>query len=406
MRNTRLDNCIAFIGRKNSGKTTLVEALISELTARGISVSSIKHHSHDDFEIDIPGKDSYRHHAAGAVATAISSAKRFAVVEDLIPSDSESEEDLTNIEALLRTPTQKTTDAYEQCVRAIGMLPASNLVVIEGFKRSGLPAVELLRSDNPRDVEAAPALIARINEYILNGKTTNDAEGALPAAVVTDMAEVAAGALTANLPVFNFYDISQISTWLIDTYAKPLYSVVIQSGGESRRMRQSKALVPFHGRPLIEHMIGRLAPLASELIVTTNEPEELTYLQVRYPGLRLVPDKYDKRGALPGFITALEAASKAELLEQSQRADLFMPFDAVVPMSPQGIEPFCAVYERERCLEVAQACWDRKKVRMRNMIDTLNVRFIDAENEPLCYANCFLNVNTPEDLARAEGQTA
>lgn len=160
MRNTRLDNCIAFIGRKNSGKTTLVEALISELTARGISVSSIKHHSHDDFEIDIPGKDSYRHHAAGAVATAISSAKRFAVVENLIPSDSESEEDLTNIEALLRTPTQKTTDAYEQCVRAIGMLPASNLVVIEGFKRSGLPAVELLRSDNPRDVEAAPALIA------------------------------------------------------------------------------------------------------------------------------------------------------------------------------------------------------------------------------------------------------
>lgn len=427
MRNTRLDNCIAFIGRKNSGKTTLVEALISELTARGISVSSIKHHSHDDFEIDIPGKDSYRHHAAGAVATAISSAKRFAVVEDLIPSDSESEEDLTNIEALLRTPTQKTTDAYEQCVRAIGMLPASNLVVIEGFKRSGLPAVKLLRSDNPRDVEAAPALIARINEYILNGKTTNDAEGALPAAVVTDMAEVAAGALTANLPVFNFYDISQISTWLIDTYAKPLYSVVIQSGGESRRMRQSKALVPFHGRPLIEHMIGRLAPLASELIVTTNEPEELTYLQVRYPGLRLVPDKYDKRGALPGFITALEAASnplvaviacdlvnvsvdlieyEAELLEQSQRAELFMPFDAVVPMSPQGIEPFCAVYERERCLEVAQACWDRKKVRMRNMIDTLNVRFFDAENEPLCYANCFLNVNTPEDLARAEGQTA
>lgn len=148
---------------------------------------------------------------------------------------------------------------------------------------------------------------------------------------------------------------------------------------------------------------------------------------MRYPGLRLVPDKYDKRGALPGFITALEAASnplvaviacdlvnvsvdlieyEAELLEQSQRADLFMPFDAVVPMSPQGIEPFCAVYERERCLEAAQACWDRKKVRMRNMIDTLNVRFIDAENEPLCYANCFLNVNTPEDLARAEGQTA
>lgn len=424
MRNTRLDNCVAFIGRKNSGKTTLVEQLISELARRGIAVSSLKHHSHDDFEIDIPGKDSYRHHEAGTVATAIASAKRFAVVEDLVRTELEVEveEDLTDVEALLRTPTQETADTFEQCVRAIGILPASNLILIEGFKRSGLPAVELFRSDNSRDVEAAPAFIERVNQHIMNGEAA-DAESALPVAVVTDMPDVMAAALTADLPVFNFYDIAQISTWLIDTYAKPLYTVVIQSGGESKRMHQSKALVPFHGRPLIEHMIGRLAPLAGELIVTTNEPEKLAYLQVRYPGLRLVPDKYDKRGALPGFITALEAASnslvavvacdlvnvsvdlieyEAELLEQSQQADLFMPFDAVVPMSPQGLEPFCAVYERERALEAAQACWNRKKVRMKNVIDTLNVRFIDTENEPLCYEGCFLNVNTPEDLHSAE----
>lgn len=425
MRNTRLDNCVTFIGRKNSGKTTLVEQLIEELTRRGVAVSSLKHHSHDDFEVDLPGKDSYRHHKAGTVATAISSAKRFAVVEDLVQSEPEpeAEEDLTDVETLLRTPTQGTAEAFEQCVRAIGILPASNLIVIEGFKRSGLPAVELFRSDNPRDVEEAPAFIERINAHIMNGTAANEAESSLPAAVVTDMPEVMAAALTADLPVFNFYDIAQISTWLVDTYAKPLYSVVIQSGGESKRMHQSKALVPFHGRPLIEHMIGRLAPLAGELIVTTNEPEKLAYLQVRYPGLRLVPDKYDKRGALPGFITALEAASnslvavvacdlvnapvdlieyEAELLEQSQQADLFMPFDAVVPMSPQGLEPFCAVYERTRTLEAAQACWSRKKVRMKNVIDALNVRFIDTESEPLCYEGCFLNVNTPEDLRCAE----
>ena len=423
MRNTRLDNCVAFIGRKNSGKTTLVEQLIEELTRRGIAVSSLKHHSHDDFEIDIPGKDSYRHHEAGTIATAIVSAKRFAVVEDMVRSEPEPEEDLTDVEALLRTPTQSTAEAYEQCVRAIGILPASNLIVIEGFKRAGLPAVELFRSDNSRDVEAAPAFIERANEHIMRGGAATDTESTLPAAVVTDMTDVAAAALTADLPVFNFYDIAQIATWLIDTYAKPLYSVVIQSGGESKRMHQSKALVPFHGRPLIEHMIGRLAPLAGELIVTTNEPEKLAYLQVRYPGLRLIPDKYDKRGALPGFITALEAAThplvavvacdlvnvpvdlieyEAALLDESQQADLFMPFDAVVPMSPQGIEPFCAVYQRERCLEAALACWNRRKVRMKNVIDTLNVRFIDTENEPLCYEGCFLNVNTPEDLRAAE----
>lgn len=118
MRNTRLDNCVALIGRKNSGKTTLVEQLIAELARRGIVVSSLKHHSHDDFEIDIPGKDSYRHHEAGTVATAISSAKRFAVVEDLVRSEPEAEleEDLTDVEALLRTPAREAAETYEQCV--------------------------------------------------------------------------------------------------------------------------------------------------------------------------------------------------------------------------------------------------------------------------------------------------
>lgn len=423
MRNTRLDNCVAFIGRKNSGKTTLVEHVIAELTRRGITVSSLKHHSHDDFEIDIPGKDSYRHHEAGTVATAISSAKRFAVVEDLTRSESDSEEDLTDVEALLRTPAQRAAETYEQCVRAIGILPASNLIVIEGFKRSGLPAIELFRRDNSRDIKEAPTFIEHINEYIMSGRTTLDAESVLPVAVVTDMAEVTAAALTANLPVFNFYDIAQIATWLIDTYAKPLYSVVIQSGGESRRMHQSKALVPFHGRPLIEHMIGRLAPLAAELIVTTNEPEKLSYLQVRYPGLRLVTDTYDKRGAVPGFITALEAASypivavtacdmvnistdliehEVSLLKSSQRNDLFLPFDAVIPMTEQGFEPFCGVYEKERCLSAARMCWEKKKPRMRHVLDLLNVQAIDAQTDPHCYDGCFLNVNTPEDLRNAE----
>lgn len=399
MRNTRLDNCIAFIGRKNSGKTTLVEALISELTARGISASSLKHHSHDDFEIDIPGKDSYRHHAAGTVATAIVSSKRFALIEE---TATESE------------------NAKEQCLRSIALLPASNIILIEGFKQAGIASVELFRQDNPNDQEAAAAFVNGVDNLAF-------VPFPLPEAVVTDMPEVERAAIRAGLPCFGFCDISQITTWLIDTYAKPLLSVVIQSGGESRRMKQSKALVPFHGRPLIEYMVGRLAPFASELIVTTNEPEKLAYLELCYPGLRLAPDKYDKRGALPGFITALEAASnqnvavvacdlvnapvdliahEAELLEESQQTSLFMPFDAVVPLTNEGFEPFCGVYRKDACLEAALTCWNKRKERMKNVIDMLNVHIIDAASDPLCTPGCFTNVNTPEDLARAEGQSA
>ena len=62
---------VAIVGRHNSGKTTLVEKLIAQIVSRGLDVGSIKHHSHKDFEIDHPGKDSYRHRAAGASETVI-----------------------------------------------------------------------------------------------------------------------------------------------------------------------------------------------------------------------------------------------------------------------------------------------------------------------------------------------
>ena len=64
---------IAVVGRHNSGKTTLVVKVIAELAARGLDVGSVKHHTHGDFEIDYPGKDSFRHREAGASETVIAS---------------------------------------------------------------------------------------------------------------------------------------------------------------------------------------------------------------------------------------------------------------------------------------------------------------------------------------------
>lgn len=66
---------IAFIGYQNSGKTTLVEKVIAELTRRGLRVGSLKHHGHHGFDIDVPAKDTWRHHQAGS-STWASSAPR------------------------------------------------------------------------------------------------------------------------------------------------------------------------------------------------------------------------------------------------------------------------------------------------------------------------------------------
>jgi molybdopterin-guanine dinucleotide biosynthesis protein B len=71
---------VSIVGKGDSGKTTFLEKLIRELAARGVHVATVKHHVHD-YDIDVPGKDSWRHARAGAKATMVSSPDKFALVE-------------------------------------------------------------------------------------------------------------------------------------------------------------------------------------------------------------------------------------------------------------------------------------------------------------------------------------
>ena len=66
------------VGWKNSGKTGLMERLVAEFTARGLTVSTLKH-AHHAFDVDQPGKDSHRHRVAGATEVLLSSGRRWAL---------------------------------------------------------------------------------------------------------------------------------------------------------------------------------------------------------------------------------------------------------------------------------------------------------------------------------------
>jgi len=70
---------ISFVGKSNVGKTTLIEKLIPLFSMRGIKVGTIKHHMHD-FDMDVAGKDSFRHQKAGAIQTVISSPEKIAFI--------------------------------------------------------------------------------------------------------------------------------------------------------------------------------------------------------------------------------------------------------------------------------------------------------------------------------------
>ena len=113
---------IGFAGWSGSGKTTLLEQVIELLEARGLAVSLIKH-AHHEFDVDYPGKDSYRHRHAGCREVLITSANRWAVMHEL-----RGRAELTLNEALVQ-------------------LSPCDLVLVEGFKHAPIPKIEIYRPE-------------------------------------------------------------------------------------------------------------------------------------------------------------------------------------------------------------------------------------------------------------------
>ncbi len=111
-----------FAGYSGSGKTTLIEQLIPLFTARGLTVSLIKH-AHHAFDVDQPGKDSYRHRHAGCTEVLVTSSRRWALMHELRGA---AEPDLN-----------------EQ----IRHLSPCDLLLVEGFKREAIPKLEVWRAE-------------------------------------------------------------------------------------------------------------------------------------------------------------------------------------------------------------------------------------------------------------------
>jgi molybdopterin-guanine dinucleotide biosynthesis adapter protein len=114
---------IGFIGYSNSGKTTLIEKLIPLLKARGLSVSAIKN-AHHGFDMDRPGKDSFRYREAGAGQVLIATALRWAM--------------------LTETPQQPAT-----LEDLLARLAPCDLVIIEGFTRARFHASKCAAANRP-----------------------------------------------------------------------------------------------------------------------------------------------------------------------------------------------------------------------------------------------------------------
>ena len=111
-----------FAGWSGSGKTTLIEKLIPRLVARGLRVSLIKH-AHHTFDVDQPGKDSYRHRHAGASEILVTSSRRWVLMHELRGSPEPS---------------------FEEQIRH---LSPCDLLIVEGFKFAPIPKLEVWRAE-------------------------------------------------------------------------------------------------------------------------------------------------------------------------------------------------------------------------------------------------------------------
>jgi molybdopterin-guanine dinucleotide biosynthesis protein B len=159
-----------FAGYSGSGKTTLIEQLIPRFTARGLKVSLIKH-THHNFDVDKPGKDSYRHREAGATEVLLTCDNRWVLMHEL------------------RGAPEPTLE--EQLV----VLSPCDLVLVEGFKQTPISKIEVHR----------PA----------TGKPPIWPENSSVVAVATD--EV----IDCRLPVLDINDPDAVVTFILDYLDTP-----------------------------------------------------------------------------------------------------------------------------------------------------------------------------------------
>lgn len=190
----------------------------------------------------------------------------------------------------------------------------------------------------------------------------------------------------------------------------PQITIAIQAGGRSSRMGQDKGLALLAGKPMIEHVLARVAGLGQEILITTNNPAGYAYL-----GLPMAGDAEPGAGALPGLYTALSAARAETVLLLA----CDMPFvnrallvyllsladqaDVIVPYWQDQYQTMHAVYARDPVRAAVAVALARGQKRMIGFYDQVRVRAVAAaEITPFDPDGLtFFNANTPAELAAA-----
>lgn len=193
-----------------------------------------------------------------------------------------------------------------------------------------------------------------------------------------------------------------------------MLTLAILAGGQSNRMGQDKALIPFLGRPLISRVLDRLASLAQESIIIISGGAE-AYTKF---GVKVIKDLLPGRGALGGLYTAISEATHPAVAVAAcdlpfASAALFTheydllnseKVDIVIPQTIKGTEPLHAVYRCATCLPAIRAALDANEQRLISWFPGLRVRYLSPVEIQIDdhQGLAFWNLNSPEEFQMAE----
>ena len=185
---------------------------------------------------------------------------------------------------------------------------------------------------------------------------------------------------------------------------------IILAGGKNLRMGKNKAFLEINGQRIIDRMKKLFVDLFDEVFLVTNSP--LEYLDLN---LRMVSDLFPEGGALGGIYSGLFHASHSHAFVAacdmpflnkaliSHLSALSPGYDIVIPKTEDGWQPLHAVYS-QKCLPFMENLLRKNNLKIIDFFHKVNKREVTTEEilpfDPQLVS--FLNVNTPEDLARAE----
>ena len=191
----------------------------------------------------------------------------------------------------------------------------------------------------------------------------------------------------------------------------PCSGVILSGGLANRYDGTEKALLKVGGNRILDRLYGIYRDLFDEIILVTNTPEKFLEWD-----LLIVSDLFPIRSSLTGihaglfyttnpyaFISACDTPFLKKEMIETVIGRIEAQIDIVMPETSAGFEPLCAAYSK-RCLEAAQNHLERKKLKItktfrKNRIKTISEKALRKIDPDL---RSFFNINTPEDLERAE----